>query len=389
MSKKKLVTLTILAVHLVGLAVYTSLDRNTAPPDQLGKAVFPELAVGDAAELKISTDADSLTIVRVEGRWLSLDRFNYPVEFGLVKDLLFKLRDMKVGRLVDADDDQRARMRLTPPGSGSESGTLIEVRDSSQAGLASLLVGDTRTGKTDSPSPYGAYPEGQFVSSDNGASAILVKESFDRLPTNPADWLEKELLSVTAADVMSVTVVHTNGATLPFSRESEGADFKMDGIAEDEEPESYKVGNVASALNYLSLEDIADPALSDEAMGLDKPTTYIAHTIDSTSYKVIVGGSPEGSGSRYVRITPSAGPAPTVEEKAEDVTGEGSETEDPLAAYEKVKADVAALTAKLSPWTFVISSYKCESLAPNREDLVKKKEEPKDDTEAGQEPGKE
>jgi hypothetical protein len=135
-------------------------------------------------------------------------------------------------------------------------------------------------------------------------------------------------------------------------------------------------------LAYLKFDDVADPALSPGAMGLDKPAIFEATTQKGEIYTLKIGGmAPSGDG-RYVRIEVAMTETNAAEPKAEvkkDENGKPAQAvvTDNSAERQETEKKVKALQDKLGKWTYIVASYKTGAMLTPRSELVKKKEEPK------------
>jgi len=226
------------------------------------------------------------------------------------------------------------------------------------------------------------YPDGRYVSADGGKTGYLVSEDLSDLAGDQKDWLDAEITSVAAADMAEITLTAPDGAALTLRREN--GSLALDTLAEDEELDNSKLYAVESALNYLRLEDIADPSLDDAQLGFDKPSLFTVKTPKGEIYSVSIGGSPEGADTRYIRVAVVLAPAQgTTNDPVDPAAGAEENAKKERAELEAATMD---LNARLSPWTYVISSYKADAMTRTRADLVKKTEEPEASTEPEAEP---
>ena len=391
MKGKNLLILVVLALILAGLAVVTSRRSQNAPPDLVGKSVLPDLPVNDIAQLVVRSGPETSIVEKVGGTWLSRSRYGYPADFSKVKDTILKLAELKIGQVVKADDALRAKLKMVPPSDSDESSTMIELRGAQGDILASLLLGATRQRAPDEQqAAFGPYPVGHYVSPDNGQAVCLVAEVLDTIKATPIDWIDSDLVNIPSSD--TIAGVNISGPEREDVRLSaENGTFSLPGLQDDEEIDSAKISQIKSALSYLRLNDIADPALPDQKLGMDKPVVFEVITTKREVYTVHVGGSPEDSTDRYVRLTvallPTEEPAKTpdgaTDDEADEATGEDE------ARRKKERAELEQTTDKLREktrgWTYLIASYTAESMTATRDELVKKKDK-KDEDDVNVEP---
>ncbi|MBM4142688.1 MAG: DUF4340 domain-containing protein [Lentisphaerae bacterium] len=389
MKSRTLVILTALAAVLVALAALTSRERRAAEPRELGRPVLPGLQVNDVTAVRIVSPAGTSAVARADELWTVPDRYGYPADFTKVKELLLKLSEMKIGQTVRADERQLRKLRVLPPGSGAaaeETGTLVELKGASGAAAANLLVGAPHSRTPSEPGAYGGYPDGTYVSPDNGRRVYLVADLFDDLPGTPQEWMDAELLNVPANDVARITITGPGRKDVRLSRNAESNQLALDDLAANEQLDSSGLYAVESALSYLRLEDVADPSLDAAATGLAEPIVFSLETAKGEIYTVRLGTNAPGdadSGLRYARIAVAPGEPPATEETPEDKAAEDEEapaTDKGRAERAELEKKVADLNKRLAGWTYLLSSYKAEGLARTREELAKPKEEEKQET---------
>jgi hypothetical protein len=94
---------------------------------------------------------------------------------------------------------------------------------------------------------------------------------------------------------------------------------------------------------------------------------------------VKIGSSPTNSAERYVRLEVTLKPADTNQPSAAEAGGTNAVAVAAKAADERkqLEGETQTLNGKIGKWTYLIESYKAESLVTTREALVKKKEPPK------------
>jgi hypothetical protein len=109
---------------------------------------------------------------------------------------------------------------------------------------------------------------------------------------------------------------------------------------EKEEFQSSEANKLRMALQYLNCTTVADPAMSDAELGFTNAVVYTASTTNKT-YTVTVGG--EADDGRYIRL----------------------------------EGDVPK---KLTGWTYVISNGNAGDFLIGREQLVKEKEPPDEES---------
>ncbi|MEI6147898.1 MAG: DUF4340 domain-containing protein [bacterium] len=379
MKFKQLAILGLCAAVLVIVAVKMSRNEtHRTSPSQIGNLVLPDLgkSVNDIATILIRSSSATTRIARVEGIWRVPGKYAYPADFSKVRDLLTKLVDLKILQALRASPSLLTELQLEAGASTPESATtLIELQDPAGKTRAALRIGKPRVREPAAAeaSPYGAYPDGRFVATDNN-HVYLVGDALNECATPEKDWLDSEFLNVNASDVTSVEVTGlTSGVVRVDRASSPGGELTLKELPPDQTADPAKLTSLAAALSYLRFEEIADPKLTPEQTGLDKPVVFKGITRQGEVYTVRVGKSPEGDTRRYVSATVAfeAPPTPAPGTNATQVAALKAEAE-----AQKKTADAAQqLNAKLSPWVYLINSLQAEAMTKGRADLIAVKQE--------------
>lgn len=385
MKGKNLLILAVVAAVLVGLAAMNRSRTRIAEPSKAGQSVFASLPVNDVARIEVASAAQTATVARVNDVWVSENRFRHPADFGKVRDALLKLSDLKIGQTANLSDAQKKRLKLAPPAPGAtNAGTVVSLIGGDGRKLASLLLGDEhKRPSSGDDQGYGGYADGRYISPDGGRTVYLVQETFGAFATDPQGWLDTQMASVPAAEVVEVTASSPGQAPLVFDKQ--GDNMVLRGLAGDEEMDSTKNYSIKSPLSYLRFKDVADPALNDAALGMTNAATYRAVTEKGEIYTATIGGSPAGAEERYVRLSVEAKPAEPVPEPAISATSTNAAEAAAQAAKEKqerekkrkeLEQQVAEKNRRVSGWTYLVAKYDADQLCPKRESVVKKKEPP-------------
>jgi hypothetical protein len=111
-------------------------------------------------------------IARKDGTWVVESKYGFPANFGKLREQLLKLSDLKIGQIMTVDDAQKEELKVT----GNSAGSIV-LSGAGNTQLASVILGDTRERPAPEGSPYGGYPDGRFVSADEGKSVYLVGDA--------------------------------------------------------------------------------------------------------------------------------------------------------------------------------------------------------------------
>lgn len=376
MKGKQLVILIVVAAALAGLAVLTSRkEEQKTPRGAIGGKVLPGLAqrLNEIQKVVVETPDATATVARVEGTWRVPAKFNYPADFGKLRALLSKLADLKTLQVLRTTPAERGDLQLlTAADSGATNAasraTVLRFLDKDAKPVGTLHLGKNRN----RPAPEGAegmggYPDSRFVMDDQGR-VMLVGEVLYELAVSDKDWLDMEFLNINATDIVDLQVSGATNGDFHLARPPSGGELALvQPVPAGKEVDTAKLGRVGSALSYLRFDDIADPALPPDKTGLDKAVTFKARTAKGELYTLRIGGSVNGDARRHATVTVAfeAPPAPAGTTTNEAAAKAHAETNAKAADAAK------AMNARLSPWTYLLSSYSTETLVMGLGDLLK------------------
>ncbi len=350
MNSKKILLLLVLAVVLLGVAFWSQSTRKAAPPSAVGRRVLSDLDLNAVASVEVAEDGTILRMHRKDDRWVATNAFDYPLDFGKLRERLLTLRNLRIGQV------QRG-MKLPP-----EEVTRVSLLDGNGNRLARLLLGAHRSREGGGGAGGFGYTTGRYVALENKDSVYLVKESLSEWNPDVEDWLDTRIFeSIASSDIRSIELRNPSGEHLVLSRED--GQLSLQGL--DEEVESFNTGksySLESALSYLRFNNIADPALTREETGIATGHMYRVNLKNGESYIARVGASPPESSDRYATFSVNLAPATTND-----------------AARLEQETRVADWAARVEPWTYLIPSHNADNMILERNDLVTAKSSaPKD-----------
>ena len=391
MKPKNLLILLVVAAVLIGLAGLVSKrsERGMNLTGEIGKPVLPALSdpetLNKVEQIVFRSGARTVHVARVNEVWAAPDRYGYPMKFDRVHDFVRTLSTLKIGQVIPADAQTMQALELADPSSvtNGKAGTVVELKDASGTSLASLMVGKEHQKAAEPGSRFGGYPDGRYVAA--GGRAYLVAETLNDIPDEDKDWLDDQICHVPSGDIMEIRLSDPDGKPVVLSRPKPTKDLTLAKLGRKEEMDTSKVNSVAGVLSYLRFSDVADPSLTDEQMGLDKPVLYTAMTKKGRVYTLKLGGKVQGKDDRYVRVSVELKPQPD-EKEAKPAEDEAADKEkspeekkaDEAAkkkkeAREKLEKETRELSARLAKWTYIVKPYKVDNAVVARDALVKEK----------------
>ncbi|HWD48517.1 MAG TPA: DUF4340 domain-containing protein [Rhizomicrobium sp.] len=222
--KRNLAILGGLALISVVLAVL-SLHREaaTTTPKRVEETFFPQLP-GQAkkiARIRVASRAHGTFDVVFDPQrgWILPEHGNYPASFDQLKMTVVGIAALQTIQPETARSDWLHYLDLDAPPNGS--GTEFTLQDERGHTLATLIAGKA----TDIGDSGGAI--GLYVRKPNSKQTWLVRSVFEP-KSDPADWLEKSVLTVDRSRIQDVEIVAPNGSSFSVHRNKPSdADFAI------------------------------------------------------------------------------------------------------------------------------------------------------------------
>jgi hypothetical protein len=377
MNKKQLLLVIVLGLVIGGVGLHQYRQRLAPPKDaKMGAKLLGDFDVNTVAALRLQSSSNALNVVKSGDVWTVKERGDYPANFGTIADLVRKLADLKIVKMVQAGPSRLPALELVAPDKKG-AGVLLELKDSAGKTVKTVLLGakHMKEGRGGG-GPFGdtGWPNGRYVMVDNKADSIaLVSDALTQAEAKPEDWISKDFIKVEKLKSVSVTTTNaTNNWKLV--RDTENGEWKLAEAKADEKADSGK----CSGLNFL----LQSAAFNDVALGwkfdeTNKPTTTaVLDTFEGFSYAVKLANK---AGEDYYMQVSVTGDfpkerTPGKDEKKEDKDKLDKDFKDKTQKLqEKLKTEQA-----YGQWTYVVSKWTVENLLKERKEFVaEKKEEPK------------
>jgi len=375
MKLKSLLILIGIAIVLAGLAHRTSRRQARPAPAGFGEPLLPDIPLDHIAAVTIQAPAGTVTLSRGHDGWQVEEFHNYPANTIRLRRLLLTLVDLKAGQQIPVDAGTLHELELT-----ADTMTRLTLADEAGRALADLQLGATRTGQTPDHAMMGMgpFPDGRFVSPDDGQSVFLIRETLHEVDDiRPRDWARRELLSVPGRELARIRITGPDRAPVDLRRDAANT-WTLTDPAPGETLDRNKLFAVEGALAHLQLAGVADPDLPATDSGLDNPVVFEAQSDAGIVYRVTLGDRHAGGNDRYGRIRVAFEP---------DAEGDDSgEADDEAAASrDELEREAAALDARLAPWIYILPSYQADSMMRERDSLLKEPEP--EDASPATEPG--
>ena len=384
MNRKQFVILLVLGAIIGALGFLVS-RRNAASYQSSGEAgagkkLLPDFPFNDVARIDIRQGTNELTLARQDDQWTVRERYGYPANFQEIGDLLRKMWELKIVQTEQIGPSQFARLELTEPDKGTNSGTLVEFKEKSDKTLQAVLLGKKHTRKSGNASPMGgsdSFPDGRYVLVLNGPKDVaVVSDALSEVETKPDRWLNKDFFKVEKLKAISLT--HTNATnSWKLTRETENGVLTLADAKPGEQLDTGKSSPAGNALSNPNFTDVVSPQAKPEETGMYNPVVARLETFDGFSYTVKIG-TKTNEENYYVNTSVSA------DLPKERTPGKDEKPEDKEKLDKEFKEKMSKLDEKLKQekpfekWTYLVSKWTVDPLLKERKDLLsEKKEEPK------------
>jgi hypothetical protein len=307
--------------------------ERTAKSVAQGQRALPDLAtrLDSLAWMRLAQGPKKTDFTAIGGRWVLIEKGNYPANAGKVRRLLLGLADLTLIEPKTRRPELWSRLDLDDPSNGRS--TLVRLQGRTGSTVAELIVGKTRRDR------LGSGSDGVYVRKPGDDQAWLARGSLD-LSTDPNGWLDRRIVDVPASRIATVTLTGSGGAELKLRREAPGGRFA---VADPPDGAEFKgdaaLAEPASILTGLELDDVRKTA--ELPIPENGVSTALFMTFDRLAVTVWLFAH---DGADWITI--------------EAVGGGASE------------ADAKAINERVANWTYKIPAARAKILRTNLADLV-------------------
>lgn len=397
----------LLAVCLVlGIAAYFTLKSNSGakPRDMMGEALFPDFPVNRISKITITSEEDTVSLIKKDNLWQVESRYGYPADFKKIRDFVTKITGLEIARSFTGNKAIYERNSLVPPEEhakkekppAGESGIRVKFADAGGKNLADFVIGSARE-----------KGQGNYIRIMGKPLVFVVDKSFGYVSKKPTDWMEKEILQADREEIEKLTCSKP-GADKPLfiiRRPEKGKDPRLMQAPEGRTVETNKVKNTLTAISSVRMEDVADPELTPEEAGIADSPCLTYSLYNGTIYRVYPGKAKDSENkSYYVKLeadftekpAPSfeeteaqetpAGDAPAQEDSAEDANPASDKDAEKEKAAQKAREEwekknqqlrkkAENLNQELQNWIFIVPQWKYDYFVTDMEELLAQEKE--------------
>jgi hypothetical protein len=354
MNRKQFI-LILFALALVGAAGLISINRHrqswNVREAKVGDKVMPAFRFNDVAAIHIKSFGSDFNVIKKGDAWRVPERNDYLANYGQIKDVLLKMRDLKVAQSDTVGPSQWGRVGLAGPDDATNAGTLLEFKDAGGRMINALIAGKRHLRPQSRSDPFrlkGLF-DGCYVRlPSDPENVLLISDDLAGAASEPQAWLDRSFVKID--HIKAISLVTTNGANLwTLTRDTESQPWSLSDAAETDTLDQTAASHIAEMLPFLTFVDVRDGAKA----GLEKSLMLFVETFDQFFYTVKIG-VPVHEGNYLLNVSVRA----TIPEGKDET----KELKDKLAREQS-----------FASWVYLAESATIDPLLTDRSRLVQKK----------------
>ncbi|MFB0554809.1 MAG: DUF4340 domain-containing protein [Phycisphaerae bacterium] len=354
MNDRKLTVLGIVAVFMVIWAVVQSRLSNRPKVETDGPAyLIWGLDPADIDSIVLGTGEEAVTLKRQQGRFVVVNKDNYPAKASEINNLITKSLDIQTSQFVTDNAANHEDLGLTE----EEANTVVKFFKPDSSLLTGVIAGKAKE-----------LGQGTYVRRAS-SDAVYVAPSMPWLGGTAMSYIEQELISVKREDIVSVTVSTANGK-YTLKTTDDGKSVMLENIPAGKKFKTNDGDSVFTALTSLRFDDVMK--ITGD-LTFDKQ--FICRLKDSTVYTLKIAQKDDKTyavcDAEFTDKTPV-------------LIGTKAEPEEELKKKEaKLLAQENAIvfTRKHQGWVYEIAEWKAKNLIKELSDLIEDEEKPKEEVE--------
>lgn len=318
MNKRQVIILWAVAIALGGAVATVKLSQNqsthSATKRSASQTLFESFPAADTATIEIQGAAHQVTLTKKDGKWVVVQRDNYPANNTFVNDLIRSLGDLKITQGMEAGPSFAPRFGMDETATKQEDhGLIATFKDASGKEIAKVALGkNIESGAAPSPMMgMAGNAVGRYVrnyADDSGFYAV--SEMFPSVSDEVKRWLADGFVSPEKIKTITVYQAGKTDPSWKLTRDSEEAEYKLDGATAGEVPDTTVTGPLKSLFSYARFDDVVPAAKVAELTAAGKYAATV-ETFEGFVYKFDITPTKPSA-------APAAPPAPGVEPPATD-----------------------------------------------------------------------
>lgn len=328
------------ALGALGIALVLLAYQQAQSDKSVGSGLLlPELAaqLDDVTRVEILSGGEKLelALVRSDSGWGLEQRSGYPIMLDELRSVLRALAQVEPAEAMTSNPEYYSRLRVTDIADPDSAATAVRIYGGDQQLLVGVLLGKPIFRGSESYS---------YLRLEGDPQSWLVRGSAE-LNKQPVQWLAKDILNVSRAEIKQVSIRHPDGEVLVVKRENEAdSTLTVQQLPEGAELLYASVGNgPAEALENLRLDDVF---AAGEFTWTDGA---VVNTELTRRDGIVISVKAERRKIEYFI--------------ALAVSYAGND--------EALAAEAAELNTRFQPWVYQVQPYKYQALSKRMKDMLK------------------
>ena len=318
MNKRQVIILWAIAIALGGGVAAVKLSQNqsthSATKRAAGQKLFESFPAADAVTIEIQGAASQVTLAKKDGKWVVMQRDNFPANNTYVNDLIRTLGELKVTLGLEAGPSFSPRFGMDNSATKPEDhGLTATFKDAAGQEIAKVSLGKNIENAA-APSPMmgmGGNAVGRYVRNHADESGFYaVSEMFPSVSDEAKRWLADGFINPEKIKAITVSQIGKSELAWKLVRDGEEAEFKLDGATATEVPDTTVTAPFKGLFSYARFDDVVPAAKVAERSADGKRTTTI-ETFEGFTYTVQLTPTKPST-------APAAAPTPGAEPPAKD-----------------------------------------------------------------------
>ena len=270
MSKKLLITLSIVLLMVILTFFVENSDDTTASDSKIGETIG-EIYSDDIDEIVISNDNENIKIVQKDSRWI-LEKYNYLASSTIVFDLLDRINKEKIADLISTNKSNFSKLGFKDDGNSAKK--KVELLKGGETKL-SFLLGENRS------------KGGQYLKYVGEDKVYLIHEAYNP-PLNAANTLDKKLPKIDQEKISEIMIAMSNEsfALKPIKGEEGKISYHLliNDKTADANDQAKKLFESIAHINFSQISELNQL----ENINQKKYTELTIHNIDNNQLSIKV-----------------------------------------------------------------------------------------------------
>ncbi|MEO7100228.1 MAG: DUF4340 domain-containing protein [Luteolibacter sp.] len=291
MNKRQVIILWVIAIALaVAIAAVKSQKQsdsnstNRKPRETL----FESFPATEVSAIEIKGAGSSVDLAKKDGKWVVTQRDDYPANSAFVNDLIRTLTELKVTRGMKAGPSFAPRFGMDESSPvAADRGLTATFKDNAGKEVAKVSLGKSIESSAEPSAMGGSNAVGRYIRNHADESGFYaVSEMFPSVSTEANRWLSDSFISPEKIKSITVSQPDKQDPAWKITRETEEAEFKLDGAAATEVLDTTASAPFKSLFSYARFEDVVPKDKIAGRAATEGKRTAVIETFEGFTYTV-------------------------------------------------------------------------------------------------------